>query len=108
MALQLTRNAARDFSGKAGKEVLLGITAAGGAPASILVTNYNEVAQNAAPFKIKLGKGDHGLVVVFASTEGTKVSIQEVDIANPATTQVLAQTTFHKADPSVTILIRVP
>ena len=41
MAVQLIKNAARDFSGKAGKKVLLGIRGANGVIADILATHYN-------------------------------------------------------------------
>ena len=109
MPLQLTRNAARDFSGKNGVQVLLDIATKGAAAANILSTNYNGVTQSTPPFRITLGKGDHGLVVVFiASVEGTQVSIQEIDTADPTNTQVLAKSFFHKSDPSAVILIRVP
>jgi hypothetical protein len=109
VALQLTKNAARDFSGTEGTPVLLGITTPAPAVANILSTNYNGTTQTAEPFRITLGKGDHGLVVVFlASVEGAQISIQEIDTADPQNTQVLAETVFHKSDPSAVILIRVP
>ncbi len=109
MALQLTKNAARDFSGKAGKKVLLGIRGANGVKADILATHYNGDTQSAPPFQITLGKGDNGLVVVFAAAqEGAQVFVQEVDSADPNNTQVLAQPFFHASLPNVTILIRVP
>jgi len=109
MALQLTKNAASDFSGTKGKPVLLGITAAAPIAANILSVNYNGTTLTAAPFQITLGNGNHGLVVVYiASTEGAPVSIQEIDLANPANTQALANPHFHKSDPSEVILLRVP
>jgi hypothetical protein len=99
----------RDFSGKQGKPVLLGIATTGAAAANILSTNYNGVTQSTEPFRITLGQGDHGLVVVLiASIEGTQVSIHEIDMADPTNTQVLAKSFFRKSDPSAVILVRVP
>lgn len=107
MALQLTKKAARDFTGSAGKKVTLDIKGAGGVKADILATHYNGVTQAASPFQITLANGDIGLVVVFvAAQEGAQVFVQEVDSANPSNTQTLAQPFFHKALPNVTILIR--
>ena len=107
MALQLTRNDARDFSGKAGKTATLGITGAGGVKADILATHYNGATQTTSPFQITLAKGDIGLVVVFvAAQEGAQVFVQEVDAADATNTQNLAQPFFHKSLPNVTILIR--
>ena len=108
MALQLTKNASRDFSGKPGKKVLLGITGAGGSPATILATYYNGVALDEDEAEITLATGEQGLIMVIASIEGTRVSILERDRDNSNNTQVLAQSVFHKSGPSVTILIRVP
>ena len=109
MALQLTKTATRFFSGTKGAVVLLGISVAkvaAGVPADIVAVTYNGITISQAPFKITLAAGNHGLVVVYVTTPGTKVIIEEVDTADPNNRQPLAQTFFDPTDPSVIVLIQ--
>ena len=111
MALQLTKVATRLFSGASGAVVNVGISVAmvsAGTPADIVSVTYNGQTTSAPPFRITLASGDHGLVVVYVTTPGTKVSLDEIDAAKPANTQSLAKTFFDATDPSVIILIQVP
>ena len=109
MALQLTKQATRVFSGVKGAECRLGISVAkvaAGVLANIISVTYNGVTVQAAPFKFKVAAGDHGLVVVYVTTPGTRVMIEEVDAVSTANRQSLAQPFFDPADPSVVILIQ--
>ena len=109
MALKLTKQDTRVFAGVKGAECLLGISVAkvaAGAPADIVSITYNGITTNAAPFKFKVASGDHGLVVVYVSTPGTRVTIEEVDTASATNKQPLAHPFFDPSNPSVVILIQ--
>lgn len=106
MALKLTKVDTRVFKGKVGDTVLLGASAAkaaGGAPATILAITYNGITVKAPPFRFTIAAGDLGLVVVYVSTPGTQVNIDEVDAANR---QSLAKPFFDPTKPAVVILIQ--
>ena len=109
MALQLTKEKARVFRGRVGKTVRLGISVAKnseGEPASIISVTYNGATVKKAPFEFTTAAGDHGLVVVYVSTPNTRVSIDELDTADPSNTQPLALSFFDPSDPAEVILIR--
>lgn len=109
MSLKLTKEDTRVFRGKAGQTVRLGISvakASGGAPASIVAITYSGNTVTQAPFDFTIAAGDHGLVVVYISTSGTRVSIDEVDNADSSNAQSLARSFFDPSDPAEVILIR--
>lgn len=109
MALKLTKADTRVFAGKAGDKVRLDASvakAADGAPATILAITYNGVTVTKAPFEFTIAKGDVGMVVVYVSVPGTRVSIDEADAADPGSRQSLARQFFDPADPAAVIVIR--
>jgi len=109
MALKLKKVDTRAFKGKAGDTVLLDASVAKvaeGEPVTLLAITYNGETVKEPPFEFKVAKGDHGLVVVYVSTPGTQVLIEEADAANPTNRQTLAKQFFDPADPAAVILIQ--
>ena len=92
----------RVFSGKAGDQVLLGIsvaTTSAGTPANIVSVTYNQKTVIApGPFKITLASGDHGIVVVSISQPDTRISIDEVDALTGPLLGRAKSATFRTAD----------
>ena len=110
MALQLTKEDIRLFSGTKNKEFLLDIfpPKASTALVAIRAVVYNGKPVAGPPYKVKLEPGTNGLVVVyFCSEEGIRVFLKEVDTADASNTQALAQPTFDLSDPSVVVTLKV-
>ena len=109
MALQLTKKKTRVFKGSTGSEVILDISVVkkgSTALATILSVTYGGTTVNEPPVRVTVVEGTDQVVVVFVSTPGTLMNVEEVDGADPTDRQTLAQTTFEASEPNVVFVIQ--